>query len=160
MSQSWSWLGMVLSYILLIRKFPSPPAERYESSTSVISYKRGIYNEVISISGLKIAQYWSPSYLGQIWMDFASIWVILKHKKVAIYPRTERTGKAQKPAGLKCWRLGFRSLNPTWKPESLARPVRTIVGGSSTILCLFAGSQQLLHRPSSQEKEDFHLQGP
>ena len=43
-----------------------------------------------------------------------------------VSPGTPYDLKSPKPTGLKCGRLGFQALSPTQKPESLARPVRTI----------------------------------
>ena len=73
-------------------------------------------------------------------MDFASIWVILKLVKIIIFSKDQKSykkpekarkspkpEKARKPEKPKVARLGFRALNPTRKPESLARPVQTIV---------------------------------
>ena len=40
---------------------------------------------------MRIYHFWS--YLSQMWMDFATLWVILKLENIVIYTMTESTEK-------------------------------------------------------------------
>ena len=72
--------------------------------------------------------------------------------------RRVRARAGARTQGAGGWVMGQWQPSKAFIPWFLA--ALYLVEGKSNQLCLFAGSQQLLHRSPSEEKEDFHLQGP